>query len=144
MSASVVEQILARVAACLAAAGLSVFRGRVDAFEDDELPAVNVKRVASSFTVTDVAGEVSQAEIEFEVEFHVAALAGVETSADALHQAAHLALMDDATLAAWGKSSLRCVDTALDQDRADQAAACLVARYRIDAWVLQRDLSTFQ
>ena len=142
MSASVVEQILARVAACLAAVGLSVYRGRADAFEDDELPALNVLRGNAPNEAQDVSGVTGRSTLDFDVEFYVRASAAVETAVDALHMTAHTALMDDAQLAALGKQSLRFIGTSVSQEPSDLQAARLTARYQIDAWVLQRDLTT--
>lgn len=138
MSASVVEQILARVADCLAAAGLTVFRGRADAFEDGELPALNVRR--GNATEEPVGTHGTRLVVQWEIRHHVAVASGWETAADALHMQAHAALAADAPLAALGRG-LRCVSTDVNDDSADRELGTLVALYQMQVFVRPGDFT---
>jgi hypothetical protein len=139
MAASVVELILARVAAVLlagsTAAGSRVYRARDDAFADDELPAIVIRRGATDGEVIGEAGE--RVRLEFTLAFHVA---GSETAADALHVAAHALLLADATLASRGRG-LRCLGTEIQTDAADQPVAKLTARYQMQVFIRPGDLT---
>jgi len=143
MSASRSETILARVSAALAnatPARRAVYRYRGESFAPAELPAIVVRRVAT--TIDAASFDNDQVTTQFDLECLVAAGEGTETAADALHVAAHTVLQADAVLASLGKATLRCTGTDSDTDVADVEMTRLVAHYTIDAWVLQVDLST--
>jgi hypothetical protein len=139
MAASVVELVLARVAAVLlagsTAAGSRVYRARDDAFADDELPAIVIRRGATDGEVIGEGGE--RVRLEFTLSFHVA---GSETAADALHVDAHALLLAEATLASRGHG-LRCLGTEIQTDTADQPAAKLTARYQMQVFIRPGDLT---
>jgi hypothetical protein len=141
MSASVTEQILARVKAVLngtTSAGRNVWRGRVDALGDDELPGINVHRASGS---SDVLGNNAERSlIGFDIEHQVSAVAEWETAVDALHMEVHARLMADAQLAALGRG-LRCTGTDPQSDSADRVAGKLTARYQMQAFVRPGDLT---
>ncbi len=140
MAASVFELILARVAALLlsaTAAGSNVYRARDDAFNADELPALNVRRGDTGGDVIGTSGE--RHVLGFSVECLTRG-AGWETAADALHMQVHALLMADSTLASKGRG-LRCVSTDMQDDSADQPAGRLTARYQMQIFVRPGDLS---
>lgn len=137
MPASVTETILARVAAVLANEAETVARARDDAFTDEELPALNIRRGDTS---GEPMGDNGQREyVEWEIQHHVAA-AALETAADALHMAVHAALFADTTLAGLGRG-LRCLSTSLQTDSSDKPRATLTARYRMHVFVRPGDLT---
>lgn len=141
MSASVVEQILARVAAALlgaTSAADSVYRGRLDALADTELPALNVRRIASQEEVVGSNG--ARLFVSWELDHHVVASADWETAADALHMEAHLALAADAPLAALGHG-LRCTGTDVQGESADRIVGRLTAHYQMQVFVRPGDLT---
>lgn len=135
MAASVFELILARVKTVLAAggtaAGTRVYRTRADAFSLAELPAISVRRIG---TDSEIAGN----DIEgHSLSFGVACLASGstwETTADALHMAAHALLLADATLDGYGEG-LRCVSTDSRADSAEQPAGHVEAVYQMQVFV---------
>lgn len=141
MAASVFELILARVAALLLAgptdAGTNVYRGRDDAFEAAELPALNVRRALSA---GDVIGNNGERHV---FTFSVTCLArgaAWETAADALHMQAHALLVADSTLASKGRG-LRCTGTEPQDDSADQPAGRITATYQMQVLVRPGDLT---
>lgn len=141
MAASVFELILARVHAVLlagpTAAGTDVFRGRDDALSDDELPAINVRRVDSA---GDVVGSLSERHVlSFTVAFYAAG-ATWETDTDAMHMEAHALLLADALLHTRGKG-LRLLATDLQNDSTDLVRGRLTARYQIQILVRPGDFS---
>ena len=140
MAASVFELILSRVASLLlsaTAAGSNVYRARGDAFAQDELPAINVRRAETEGDVVGTGGE--RHVLAFTLAFHAAG-AGWETAADALHMQAHTLLMADTTLASKGRG-LRCTGSETQDDSADQPAGRLTARYQMQVFVRPGDLS---
>lgn len=141
MAASVIELILARVAAVLlagaTAAGSRVYRARDDAFEDAELPAINIRRGAAEGDVIGNTGE--RLRLDFTLAFHVSGTSP-ETTADDLHMAAHALLMADATLSIRGRG-LHCQSIDVQTDSADQPAARLTARYQMQVFVRPGDLT---
>lgn len=146
MAASVIEQILARVKAVLlgaTAAGQRVYRSRDDAFAVDELPAINIRRAGTTHDEQDLGNSVFRVAVEFTLEIHVAQAADPETAADAIHQAAHAALLADATLLTYGKASLTCTGTDLQTGTADRLATLLSAQYQLYAWAQHDNLTTF-
>jgi hypothetical protein len=140
MSASVAEQILARVALVLTSAALAttVERARTDAFADSEVPALNIKR--GNVSEDAVGNNGARLVIAWIVEHHVSGVAGWETAADALHMAAHTALCSDATLASLGRG-LRCTGSDVDGDSADRVVGRLVAHYQMQVFVRPGDLT---
>jgi hypothetical protein len=141
MATSVIENILARVKAALlgaTSAGGSVFRGRADAFADDELPGINVRRAASA---KDSVGENgARILVAWDIEHHVAVTDNWETAADALHMAVHAVLAADAPLAALGRG-LRCTGTDAEGDSADRVVGRLTARYQMQVFIRPGDLT---
>lgn len=141
MAASVAEQILARVAAVLTGAtdaAARVYRGRLDAFADEEYPAINVRRASTSEDA--VAQNGSRIIVGFEIDHHVDGSADWETAVDALHMQAHAVLAADATLATMGHG-LRCTGTDAEGDRADRVVGRLTARYQMQVFVRPHDLT---
>ncbi len=146
MSASVIEQILARVATVLAAAAIvasgRVYRDHSDAFAAEDLPAINIRRGSATIEPGDTGNTTARIEAGFDIDIHASGTSATATAVDALHVAAQIAMMDDATLATLGKASLACTGTDIEIDTADREGARLTAHYTIAAWALQRDLST--
>ena len=141
MAASVIEQILARVAAALTGttgAGANVYRGRADAFADDEIPALNIRRASSS---EDSIGETGARIVAtFDIEHHIDDLADWETAADALHMQVHAVLAADTQLAALGHG-LRCTGSDAQSDSADRVVGRLVTHYQMQVFVRPHDLT---
>lgn len=141
MSASVIEQILARAAAALTgttAAQANVFRGRADALADDEIPGLNLRRAPSNEDGVGQNG--SRLFVEFDVEHYVDDDVEWETAADALHMQVHGVLSNDAQLAVLGRG-LRCTGTDPQGDSADRVIGKLIARYRMQVFVRPGDLT---
>lgn len=146
MTASVFETSLARVAALLlsaTAAGARVYRDRDDAFGDDEMPAINIRRGGTE-------GEVAGQDIELHsLTFSVSCITigtDWETTADALHMAVHALLMGDATLAA---NAPRCLGTDVQASSIDRPsghitilpAGHITSVYQIQIYVNPGDLT---
>lgn len=146
MAQSIIEQILARVATVLTAANIvapgRIYRDRTDAFAASDLPAINIRRGNATIEAQDLSNTTVRIDTSFDLDLCASAVAAVSTVVDALHVAAQVALMDDATLSVLGHASLTCtgVDAQIDAD--EREAACLTAHFTISAWALQRDLST--
>lgn len=141
MSASVIEQILARVKAALlnaTAAGVQVYRGRQDAFAETQLPAINIKRSGSNHEPLGDRADVVI--VQFDVEHHVAATVDWETAADVLHMESHALILTDATLATLGRG-LRCTGTDAQGGDADQLIGLLTASYQIKVPVRRGDFT---
>lgn len=141
MAASVIEQILARVAAALTGtttAGVNVHRGRADAFADDEIPALNIRRANSSEDAISANG--SRIVVMFDIEHHIDDLADWETAADALHMQVHGVLANDAALAVLGHG-LRCTGTDAQSDSADRVVGRLIAHYQMQVFTRPGDLT---
>lgn len=130
MAASLIEQILSRAAAVLSgatSAGSRVYRARQDAFDQDELPAINLSRRTSD---TDSIGQgASRSLLIFEIDLHVQGI-NWETAADALHMEVDALLAADTTLASLGHG-LRCGGTEMLGAVADFISGKLTARYQI-------------
>jgi hypothetical protein len=141
MSASVIELILARVAAALTnatAAGAHVFRGRADALSDDDIPGINIRRAPHSEDVVGQGGSRLVAEID--IECYVDDSADWETTVDALWMQAHGVLMQNTQLAALGRG-LRCTGTDTTGDSADRVIGKLTAHYQMQVFVRPGDLT---
>lgn len=141
MSASVIEQILARTLAVLTgatAAGANVFRGRADAFAEEEIPAINLRRASSNEDAVGSNG--ARILVAFDIEHHVDGSAAWETAADALHMQVHGVLANDTQLAALGRG-LRCTGTDAQGDSADRVVGRLIARYQMQVFVRPGDLT---
>lgn len=138
MAASVFELILARVHALLLGttdAASRVYRAREDAFADDELPAINLRRENTSGDVLGNNGE--RHVLAFALEIHVDG-ADPETQADDLHMAAHTLLMADTLLASRG---LRLTGTETLPASADRTVARLAAHYQMQVFTRPGDLT---
>ncbi|MDI6748248.1 MAG: hypothetical protein QMD17_14010 [Rhodocyclaceae bacterium] len=141
MTASVIEQILARVHVALLGttpASTNVYRGRDDAFDQAELPAINIRRTGTGHDRLGDSGE--RISVGIELDLHVATLGNWETAADALHMAAHAVLVADAPLAALGRG-LRCDGTDAQGDSADRVIGKLTARYQMQIFVRPGDFT---
>jgi hypothetical protein len=142
MTASVIEQILARVHVALLGAtpaGANVYRGRDDAFSDSELPAINIRRTGTGHDRLGDSGE--RISVDLELDLHVATLGNWETAADALHMAAHAVLMTDVPLTAALGRGLRCDGTDAQGDSADRVIGKLTARYQMQIFVRPGDFT---
>ncbi|MBC2731380.1 hypothetical protein [Thiobacillus sp.] len=142
MPASLFETILARVATLLlsaTAAGSNVFRGRDDAFDASELPAINIRRGTIPGDSASI-HTTAQYQMGFSVFFYAAGAAW-ETTADALHMQAHALLLADATLAGYG-FNLACISTAAEDGSEDGNYGRLEASYEMSVFVSQQDLTT--
>jgi hypothetical protein len=141
MSASVHEQILARVHAVLLAAGTAaatrVERDRTDSPPAADTPAINITRGPGAFE--PLADQADAHGAEFAVECWASGAAW-STDADALHMQAHAALVADATLAQLMRS-LRCVATAPQFVAGEVPVGHIAATYRAQTLVRPRDLS---
>lgn len=138
---SVAELILSRVLAALLTAtdaGPRVARAREDAYGEDELPAINIRRAETSHDVLGASGD--KVVVAFDLELTVRG-AGYETAADALHMQAHAILNADAVLASKGRG-LRCLSTSIETVSTDQPVARLTARYQMQVFVRPGDLAT--
>lgn len=126
--ASGAEEVLVRVAAALSGktdAGSRIERGRADPFDQAELPAINVRRVS---TATEAwAQGLDQVVIVFELDCEVRGL-DWETTADALHEQADVALKTDEQLRQMLKG-FRCISTECTGEAGDGTAGRLTARY---------------
>jgi len=132
---STVEQVLDQVKASLlgaTGAGSRVERGRVDGFDQAELPALNVRRAPTS---TEPFGDgMDKVVMQFEVDCQVEG-ADWETLADALHMDVETALHSNATLKQMLRA-LRCVSTEPDAEGGNGTSGRITARYQ--AYFLQR------
>ena len=129
MTASVVEQVLARVHAVLQTLpGLAgVARSRLPALEEDELPFASLRRESSA--VSPESEQISRHLVNFEIDIFSSG-ASWETSADALHCAIDAALSTDVPLAAIGHW-LTCTGTDVQSADTEITAGRLTARYEI-------------
>lgn len=142
MAASVVEQILARVAAVLTDATDAedrVERGRVDAAaSDDGQPLLTIRRRPDSQEPLGERG--SRWLVQWEIDHQVAVSDNWETAADALHMQVHALLMADSTLAALGRG-LRCTGTDPTGDGAERVIGRLTASYQMQVFIRPGDLT---
>lgn len=133
--ASPIEQVLDQVKASLLGAtdaGVRVARGRVDGFERDELPALNVRRGATS---TEPFGDqVDKVTVQFDVDCQVRG-DDWETTADALHMQVDAVLMQNTAIKQVLRG-LRCISTEPDAEGGDDTAGRITAKYQ--AYFLQR------
>lgn len=130
MTASVAEQILARVKTALTgttAASTRVFRSREDAFDQEELPAINLWRRTGD--IESHANTLNRSLLVFELDLHAQG-AEWETAADALHVQVDGILDADATLATLGRG-LRCTGTEALGGSADFVSGRITARYQV-------------
>lgn len=140
MPASTIEAYLARAFAVLQSAGtaaITVARGRPDAFDAAELPAISLRRGNTQHQPYGTA--VDQTVLEIELDHHVRG-ADWETTADSLHMQAHAALQSDATLKALGKG-LRCIRSEASADTGDQTLGRITATYQVHTVVRLADLT---
>ena len=131
MAASLIEQYLARAHTLLlagaTAAGSRVYRGRLDAFAADDLPALNLRRGLAPYQPSTQ--EHDQVDLEYTVEC-IAKGAAWETAADALHMQAHALLVADATLESLGRG-LRLIEVDAEGESGEFSAGKLSARYGV-------------
>lgn len=140
MTASRPEQILARVQACLlnaTAAGDRVERARQDGYAAGDAPAINIKR--GDVETKSFANGREHNRLEFSLELTTQG-DDYETTADALHVAAHALLQADPILADLGKG-LRCINSQIIGDKAEFVAGQLTARYEIQFLTRPGDLA---
>lgn len=141
MAASVVEQILARVAAALnnaTDADARIERGRVDAVAVDDQPTLNILRLNSNQDPMGDRG--SRLWVTWDIEHLVAVNEAWETAADALHMQVHAVLAADVTLAALGHG-LRCSGTDTQGDSGDRVIGRLTAHYQMQVFIRPGDLT---
>lgn len=140
MSASVVEQILARIKTVLTGttrAGTRVYRTRQSAFGQDELPAINILRAPTDSSVH--AERLSRTLCLIEIELHEQG-DDWETAVDAFHGEVHTRLHADAALAALGRG-LSCTGTDPMPGEADYVAGKLTVRYQLHVLTRPGDLT---
>lgn len=144
MAASAHEAIQARAKAVLLAAGTAagtrIERGRPAAYSPAETPAINLRRSTGQMQAYGRGAD--QAALEFELDHYVRG-DDWETAADALHMAAHAALLADATLAGLCKG-LRCAVTNTRAEAGDQTLGQLTATYHCQALLAPATLTPFQ
>lgn len=141
MTASATEEILEIVKAALVGAALvdadAVYRGRLS--PAPRLPALNLRR-------TDTGNESSsprydRGRVDFALEHLVDAdPEDWETKADALHMAAHAALIANAGLALI-VSGLHCTGTEIEGELGDRVIGRLTARYELQILIKRSDLT---
>lgn len=128
MAASVIEQILSQVHAVLSASiAATVERGLEDAFDADDMPAINIRRGGSSHELYGAG--VQRLTVAWSIEFFARG-EDWESQVDALHAAAHVALAADSTLSRLG-AGLLCVSTDPSVESADQLIGRLSAQYQM-------------
>lgn len=140
MSASVTEQILARVLVVLTgstSAGTHVERGRRDAIDPGELPALVITRESGAHD--PVANDRERVLVQWSIDCFVRG-ADWEAAADALHMQVHQALAADSALAVLGRG-LRCTETTPLAEEGDATSGRLTARYQMQALVRPYDLT---
>ena len=127
MTASVAEQILARVYAVVQTVPgfTNAARGRLAAIEENDLPFANVRRASSQIAIES--DELSRHLVMFEVDIFTSG-ASWETAADALHCAVDTAIVTDAQIAALSHW-LTCTGTDTQAEYSEITAGCLTARY---------------
>ncbi len=141
MAASIVEQILARVAAALldaTSAADRVERGRLDAVAIDDQPTLNIRRGPAGEEPRGDLGGVMV--VAWDVEHLVATDDNWETAADALHMQVHAVLFGDATLAVLGRG-LRCSTTDAQGESGERLVGRLTARYQMQVFIRPGDLT---
>lgn len=140
MSASVAEQILARVSTALQAApslAITIVRNRLSAFGQDELPSINIKRLSDEETAH--ANGLTRHLLIFEIDILVAG-ENWETGTDALHVAAHNRLLADVTLSGLGHG-LICTGSELAGGEAEYTCGRLTAQYQMQFLTRPGDLT---
>lgn len=145
MAASLVSVLLAAVKAALwesTPAGRRVERARVASVAVADCPAISILRARVEHD--RAAPENDQITVGFDLLITAAGATpeAAEEAADALHVAAHAALLASTALTAMGRDTLRCTGTDVDADSLESAVVALTAHYQIDAWVLRADLTT--
>ena len=129
MTASVAEQILARVYAVVQTVpGFSgTARGRLPALDANDLPFANVRRASSQ--ISPESEELSRHMVMFEIDIFASG-ASWETDADALHCDVDTAISTDANIAALSHW-LTCTGTDTQAEDAEITAGRLTARYEV-------------
>lgn len=128
--ASVIEQILEAVKDDLEAAGIvgEAYRGRTEAWGEDELPGINIRRGTAE--TRTLANRLEQTTLEFEVEHLQADGVAWETAADAFHMTSNPVIANSARLKALARG-LRCSGTEAIGASAEFSCGKLIARYQI-------------
>lgn len=140
MTSSVAEQILARVAEVLGSAqaiSAAVDRARQAPYDEDDHPAINIKRVNDE--ISPHANNLVRHRFTFDLHLHVAG-PDYETQADALHVAVNAELGKDPDLSAYG-NSLYCTGSESQSGEADFIAGQLTAHYLIQFLTRPGDLT---
>lgn len=138
MAASAIEIAISQVQAALlgaTAAANRVVRGRVDALDRAELPAINIRRARTEHSDhgQSARGFVDRVTVEIELDMEVRG-DDWETQADALHVEADAALFANATLASSVRG-LRCTSTDASAEGGDEIAGRITARYQFQLLV---------
>jgi hypothetical protein len=142
MAASIAEQVIARVSAVLlagaTAAGSRVYRARIVPLTDADLPAINITRAGTSAESISQESDETTLEITLDIYTHGD---NWETTADALHMAAHALLFADATLKTLCHA-LTLTGTSTNNDRADRIYGQLTASYTTRLYTLSNNPAT--
>lgn len=144
MAASKIEIVLQLVQSVLmgaTAAGTKVSRGRADALDRAELPAINVRRAPADHQGLGASKSWStdQVTADFEIDLEVVG-DNWETLADALHVDANAALFQSAELIALCPG-LRCLRTEPTGEGGDGTSGRLTARYQFQTIQRRHDLT---
>lgn len=141
MTASIREQILARVLAALTnttGAGPNVFRSRSESFTRDIAPSIQIKPDREDDAVFS-GGNVDQHELIVSVEIYIRGDPW-DSLADPVAVATHRILMADAALQAL-ITRIRKIASKWDDAEADQTAGVLTMQYRINYLTKASDVS---
>lgn len=138
MAASAIEVAISQVQAALlgaTAAANRVARGRADALDRAELPAINIRRARTEHGDygQSMRGPVDHVTVEIEIDLEVRG-DNWETQADALHVEADTALFVNATLTSSVRG-LRCISTDASAEAGDETAGRITARYQFQLLV---------
>ena len=144
MAASAIETLLAQIQVALSgatAAGTNVTRGRADAFDRAELPAINVRRSrteAVDFGMTR-GKSVDHTTANFEIDLEVRG-EDWETQADALHMQVEEILFASAGVASLARG-LACTGTDATAEGGDDTAGRITARYQFQLITYRGELT---
>lgn len=138
MSASVAEQLLARIHVLLSPLVATVDRGRLAAYGEPELPAANLKRDGED--IAHHARNLQRHILTFTVEY-IHAGADWETRSDAQHVQFDELIGSDAGLLSLGARALQLVATDSQGEEGDYTAGRLSARYQIQFITRPGDLT---
>lgn len=144
MAASKIETVLQLVQSVLmdaTAVGTKVSRGRADALDRAELPAINIRRAPADHQGfgTSTSWSTDQVTCDFDVDIEVAG-ENWETLADAIHVDANAALFQSPELLAMCPG-LRCLRTDPTGEGGDGTSGRLTARYQFQTTQRRHDLT---